>query len=45
LTRKQAYDLRSAINEASKLQAGLTEPNEAIKELDKKISEAVRFYR
>lgn len=45
LTRKQAYDLRSAINEACKLQAGLTEPNEAIKELDKKISEAVRFYR
>ena len=45
LTRKQAYDLRSAINEACKLQAGLTEPNGAIKELDKKISEAVRFYR
>jgi hypothetical protein len=45
LTRKQAYDLRLAINEACKEKAGLTEPNEAIKELDKKISEAVRFYR
>ena len=45
LTRKQAYDLRLAINDACKTKAGLTEPNEAIKELDKKISEAVRFYR
>lgn len=45
LTRKQAYDLRQTINEACKEKAGLTEPNEAIKELDKKINEAIRFYR
>lgn len=45
LTRKQAYDLRTAINEVCKLQDGITEKNEAIQELDKKISEAVRFYR
>ncbi len=45
LTKKQAYDLRQAVNEASKIREGLTVPNEAIQELDKKVSEAVKFYR
>jgi hypothetical protein len=45
LTKKQAYDLRQAVNEASQIREGLTVPNEAIKELDKKVSEAVKFYR
>ena len=45
LTRKQAYDLKQAINEACSLKEGLTIRNEAIAELDKKVNEAVRFYR
>ncbi len=45
LTRKQAYDIRQVINEAMTLKDGLTIRNEAIAELDKKVSEAVRFYR
>jgi len=45
LTKKQAYDLRVAVNEACQLKEGLTVPNEAIQELDKKVAEAVRFYR
>lgn len=45
LTAKQAYDLRQAVKEACKAGDGLTIPNEAITELDKKINEAVRFYR
>ena len=45
LTKKQAYDLRQAVNDACQIKEGLTVPNEAIKELDKKINEAVRFYR
>ena len=45
LTKKQAYDLRQAVNDACKIREGLTVPNEAIQELDRKISEAVRFYR
>ena len=45
LTKKQAYDLRQAVNDACKIREGLTMPNEAIQELDKKISQAVRFYR
>lgn len=45
LSRKQAYDLRQAVNDACQIKEGLTKPNEAIKELDKKIDEAVRFYR
>lgn len=45
LTKKQAYDLRQAVNDASKLGRGITVPNEAIKELDKKVNEAVKFYR
>lgn len=45
LTRKQAYDLRVAVNEACKAGAGLTAPSEAIKELDKKVLECVNMYR
>lgn len=45
LTKKQAYDLRQAVNEACQIKEGLTVPNEAITELNKKINEAVKFYR
>ncbi len=45
LTRKQAYDLRQAVNDACKVTDEVVAPNETIRELDKKISEAVRFYR
>ena len=44
LSNKQAYDLRQAINEACKIRNGLTIQNEAIKELDRKVNEAVKFY-
>ena len=45
LSKKQAFDLRQVINEVCKIKDGLTVPNEAIKELDKKVSEAVKYYR
>ena len=45
LTSKQAYDLRQVIKEACQTNKSLTAENEAIKELDKKIKEAVKFYR
>jgi hypothetical protein len=45
LTKKQAHDLRQAVIEACKVKEGLTVPNEAIAELDKKVCEAVKFYR
>ena len=45
LTKKQAYDLRQAVNDACKVREGLTVQNEAIQELDKKVMEAVKFYR
>ena len=45
LTRKQAYDLRLAVNDACKVKQGLTIKNVAIDELDKKVKEAARFYR
>lgn len=45
LTNKQAYDLRLAINEACSIREGLVVPNEAIQELDKKIAEAIMYYR
>lgn len=45
LTKKQAFDLRATINDVCQIRDGLTLPNEAIKELDKKINEAVRFFR
>lgn len=45
LSKKQAYDLRKTIKEACEIKDGLTVPNEAIQELDKKVSEAVKYYR
>lgn len=45
LTSKQAFDLRKEVKEACKVKEGLTVESEAIAELDKKIIEAVRFYR
>ena len=44
LTRKQAYNLRQKIKKVCQ-EDSLTIENEAIKELDEKIKEAVRFYR
>jgi len=45
LTKKQAFDLRATIKDVCQVRNGLTAPNEAIKELDKKVNEAIRFYR
>jgi hypothetical protein len=45
LSKKQAFDLKQAVMEAGKVKEGLTVKNEAILELDKKIKEAVKFYR
>lgn len=45
LSKKQAYDLKLVINEACKIKEGFTANNEAIAELDKKMLEAVRYYR
>lgn len=45
LTKKQAFDLRATIKDVCHVRDGLTAPNEAIQELDKKVNEAVRFYR
>jgi hypothetical protein len=45
LTKRQAFDLRRAVNDACKVRTGLTVPNDAIQELDKKVNEAVMFYR
>ena len=44
ITRKQAYNLRQKIKKVCQ-EDSLTIENEAIKELDKKIKEAVKFYR
>lgn len=45
LTKKQAFDLRATIKDVCQIRDGLTTPNEAIQELDKKVNEAIRFYR
>ena len=45
LTAKQAFDLRQAVKSACKVRDGLTAPTKVITELDKKIAEAIRFYR
>ena len=44
LTKKQSYDLRQAITEASRATIATVE-SDLIKELDKKIDDVVRFYR
>lgn len=45
LSAKQAHDLRQAVKAACQEREGLTVKSEAIDELNKKIAEAVRFYR
>lgn len=45
LTRKQAYEIRNTVKRAFDIREGLTVENEAIKELNKKVDEAVKFYR
>ena len=45
LTSKQAHDLRQAVKQACKEREGLAVKSEAIDELNKKVAEAVRFYR
>ena len=45
ITKKQAYDLRVAVNNAAKCDDYITTPNEAILELDEKIKQAVKFFR
>jgi hypothetical protein len=45
LTAKQAYDLRQTVKAACSTKEGLTIPNEAMEELNKKIMDAARFYR
>ena len=45
ITPKQAHDLREAVKQAGTAKAGLVVKSEAIGELDKKITEAVRYYR
>jgi hypothetical protein len=45
LSKKQAYDMRQAVIAACKIKDGITAQNEAIIELDKKVIEAVQFYR
>lgn len=46
LTKKQALDFRKVVNEACQVKEGcLTAQNEAAKELDAKVADAVKFYR
>jgi hypothetical protein len=45
ITKKTAFDMRQAITEACKMKGDITAQNEAILELDKKITDAVKYYR
>ena len=45
LLRRQADELKRATHEACKLKEGFTTQSDVIKELDKKVDEACRFYR
>ncbi|MDR1552590.1 MAG: hypothetical protein LBS69_03885 [Prevotellaceae bacterium] len=45
LTKKADYDMRQAIKAACREKVGITAKNECIFELDKKVNEAVKFYR
>lgn len=45
ITPKQAHDLREAVKQAGTAKDGVTIKSEAIAELDKKVNEAVKFYR
>lgn len=44
LTKKQAHDLRQAVNDACRFRPGVTSTSEAIEELDGKIRAAVKMY-
>jgi len=45
LERRQADEIKRAARDACKAKEGITVKNEAILELDKKVNEAVRYYR
>lgn len=45
LNAKQAHDLRQAVKDSCAIREGLTVKSDVITELDKKIAEAVRYYR
>lgn len=45
LTTKQAYDLRQAVKAACEVKEGLTVKSDVITELDKKVMEAIAYYR
>jgi hypothetical protein len=45
LSKKQAFDMRQAVQAACREKAGITAKNDCILELDKKVNEAVKFYR
>jgi hypothetical protein len=45
ISKKTAFDVRQAITEACTIKGGITAKNEAIIELDKKVRDAVKFYR
>jgi hypothetical protein len=45
IAKKTAFDMRQAVTEACKCKDGITAQNDAILELDKKVNEAVKFYR
>ncbi len=45
LTKKQALDIRRAVNDACQEESGQVARSEVIEELDRKVAEAVRFYR
>lgn len=45
LSKKQAFDMRREVITACKIKDGITVKNDAISELDKKVNEAVKFYR
>jgi hypothetical protein len=45
LTRRQADDLKAVTREACKVKEGITTKNEAILELDRKVRDAVKYYR
>ena len=45
LTKKQAFDLRKAVNDACEERQNFTKKSDAIEELDRKVSNAIMFYR
>ena len=45
LSKKQAFDLRRAVADACKQKEGLVTKNDCICELDKKVLDAIKFYR